>query len=99
MNAADGPLEFDAVGKLDALTTRLRGINLARLDNIDGVSVITGRAVFTDAHTVEITAGEERLAVHRGSPRVSLDPFVGNFTAVENPDRGFGGCHGTCPIP
>jgi hypothetical protein len=49
MNAADGPLEFDAVGKLDALTTRLRGINLARLDNIDGVSVVNGQ--------VEVPAG------------------------------------------
>ena len=52
---ADDPRRWytDAVGKVDALTTRLRGINFALLDTIDAVTVITGRAVFTDAHTVE----------------------------------------------
>lgn len=53
----------DAVGKVDALTTRLRGINFAMLDTIDCVTVITGRAVFTDAHTVEISVGGDRLTV------------------------------------
>ena len=53
----------DAVGKVDGLTTRLRGINFALLDNIDTVTVITGHAVFTDAHTVEITAGEDPITV------------------------------------
>jgi probable pyridine nucleotide-disulfide oxidoreductase len=62
---ADDPRRWytGAVSKVDALTTRLRGINFAMLDNIDAVTVITGRAVFTDARTVEISAGEDRLTV------------------------------------
>ena len=66
---ADDPRRWytDAVGRVDALTTRLRAINFAMLDNMDAVTVITGRAVFTDAHTVEISAGDERLMVRAES--------------------------------
>ena len=57
----------DSIGKVDALTTRLRGINFAMLDTIDAVTVITGHAVFFDAHTVEISAGADRLTVRAES--------------------------------
>jgi probable pyridine nucleotide-disulfide oxidoreductase len=57
----------EAVGRVDALTTRLRGINFALLDTLDTVTVITGHAVFTDAHTVEISAGDDRPTVRADS--------------------------------
>jgi probable pyridine nucleotide-disulfide oxidoreductase len=43
------------------LTTFLRQRNFQMLDTIDTVTVVTGRAAFVDAKTVEVTAGADRL--------------------------------------
>lgn len=64
-----------AVEETRALTTALRGKNFAMLDTIDSVTVITGRAVFLDAKTVRVTAGEDVLDL-------SADTIVINTGAV-----------------
>src|ERR1700754_3044034 len=45
------------------LTGRLRNGNVARLDAVDTVTVLNGRAGFRDAHTVEVTAGGQVTTV------------------------------------
>lgn len=52
-----------AVESTDGLTTRLRETNLQLLDVIDTVTVVTGRARFTDPKTVEVSAGADRLTI------------------------------------
>jgi len=52
-----------AVGGADDLTTFLREKNFQMLDVIDTVTVVTGRATFVDAKTVEVTAGDDRLTI------------------------------------
>ena len=50
-----------AVGAVSDLTTLLRGKNFQMLDEIDTVTVVTGKASFVDPKTVEVTAGDDRL--------------------------------------
>jgi pyruvate/2-oxoglutarate dehydrogenase complex dihydrolipoamide dehydrogenase (E3) component len=52
-----------AVGAVADLTTLLRGNNFRALDGLDTVTVVTGRAHFIDPHTVEVTAGTDRLTI------------------------------------
>jgi pyruvate/2-oxoglutarate dehydrogenase complex dihydrolipoamide dehydrogenase (E3) component len=52
-----------AVGGADDLTTFLREKNFQMLDVIDTVTVVTGRATFVDAKTVEVTAGDDQLTI------------------------------------
>ena len=52
-----------AIGGVNELTTLLRGNNFRNLDVIDTVTVITGRAVFLDPKTVEVSAGSDRLTI------------------------------------
>jgi pyruvate/2-oxoglutarate dehydrogenase complex dihydrolipoamide dehydrogenase (E3) component len=88
---ADDPRRWytDAVSKVDALTTRLCGINFAMLDNIDAVTVITGHAVFTDAHTVEISAGEDRLTVRAESIVIGAgsEPVIPDVARLRDSSR------------
>jgi pyruvate/2-oxoglutarate dehydrogenase complex dihydrolipoamide dehydrogenase (E3) component len=53
----------DAVAGTQALTSFLRDKNFAMLDALDTVTVVTGRARFVDAKTVEVAAGEDRLTI------------------------------------
>jgi pyruvate/2-oxoglutarate dehydrogenase complex dihydrolipoamide dehydrogenase (E3) component len=46
----------NAVQATQNLTALLRGKNFAMLDNLETVTVLTGRAEFLDANTVEVTA-------------------------------------------
>ncbi|WP_152364875.1 FAD-dependent oxidoreductase [Microlunatus speluncae] len=50
-----------AVEETRELTTMLRANNLAMLDTLDSVVVITGRATFLDSQTVRVTAGVDVL--------------------------------------
>jgi probable pyridine nucleotide-disulfide oxidoreductase len=88
---ADDPRRWytDAVGKVDALTTRLRGINFALLDTIDAVTVITGRAVFIDAHTVEISAGQDRMTVRAESIVIGTgsEPVIPDVAGLRDSSR------------
>ncbi|PND56614.1 pyridine nucleotide-disulfide oxidoreductase [Mycobacterium sp. ENV421] len=43
-----------AVGATADLTTNLRAVNFAMLDNLDSVTVLTGHARFTDPHTLQV---------------------------------------------
>ncbi|MFF8593843.1 FAD-dependent oxidoreductase [Streptomyces sp. NPDC015220] len=52
-----------AVGATATLTEALRDRNFAMLDEIDSVTVITGRARFLDEKSVEVSAGSDRLVV------------------------------------
>lgn len=52
-----------AVGRTADLTSLLRGKNLAMLDALATVTVVTGRARFTDPHTLEVRAGDDTLRV------------------------------------
>lgn len=52
-----------AIGGTEDLTTFLRQKNFQMLDTIDTVTVVTGRATFTDPKSVEVTAGTERLTI------------------------------------
>jgi pyruvate/2-oxoglutarate dehydrogenase complex dihydrolipoamide dehydrogenase (E3) component len=52
-----------AVGAVSDLTTLLRGKNFQMLDEIDTVTVVTGKAAFVDPKTVEVTAGDDRLTI------------------------------------
>jgi pyruvate/2-oxoglutarate dehydrogenase complex dihydrolipoamide dehydrogenase (E3) component len=52
-----------AVGAVSDLTTLLRGKNFQMLDEIDTVTVVTGKASFVDPKTVEVTAGDDRLTI------------------------------------
>lgn len=47
-----------AVQTTQELTALLRGKNFAMLDNLETVTVLTGRAEFADANTVEVTADD-----------------------------------------
>ncbi|MEU4668269.1 FAD-dependent oxidoreductase [Amycolatopsis sp. NPDC023774] len=62
-HAETGAGHGEAVEKTRNLTTKLRGVNFVTLDSIDSVSVLTGRAAFVDAKTVEVSAGDDRLTV------------------------------------
>ncbi|MFG2076243.1 FAD-dependent oxidoreductase [Nonomuraea maritima] len=53
----------DAIGAVTDLTTMTRGRNFEMLDTLDTVTVVTGRASFLDATTVEVAAGDDRLTV------------------------------------
>ncbi|MDX3355405.1 FAD-dependent oxidoreductase [Streptomyces sp. ME01-24h] len=52
-----------AVAKTATLTEALRDRNFSMLDDIDSVTVITGRARFLDEKSVEVSAGADRLVV------------------------------------
>lgn len=52
-----------AIGAVTDLTTLLRGKNFEMLDNIDTVTVVTGKASFVDSKTVEVSAGTDRLTI------------------------------------
>ena len=52
-----------AVDATGALTRALRDQNLRMLDDMDSVTVITGKAHFLDEKSVEVTAGADRLIV------------------------------------
>lgn len=54
----------DSVKLRDSLTERLRSRNHELLAEVDTVTLVDGRARFADAHTVAVTAGEDRLDVH-----------------------------------
>jgi len=64
-----------AIGAVTDLTTLLRGKNFEMLDNIDTVTVVTGTASFLDSKTVEVSAGDDRLAI-------SADTIVINTGSV-----------------
>lgn len=53
----------DAIGAVTDLTTMTRRRNFQMLDTLDTVTVVTGRASFLDATTVEVAAGADRLTV------------------------------------
>ncbi|MEU6340853.1 FAD-dependent oxidoreductase [Streptomyces sp. NPDC046977] len=57
----------EAVAGTDSLTTMLRAANFENLDTLDTVTVITGRARFLDAHSVEVTGGTDRMVVTAGT--------------------------------
>jgi pyruvate/2-oxoglutarate dehydrogenase complex dihydrolipoamide dehydrogenase (E3) component len=52
-----------AVGEVQALTSLFRGDNFEAMNSADTVTVITGRAVFTNPHTVEVSTGENRITI------------------------------------
>ncbi len=53
-----------AVGATAELTTDLRAVNFAMLDNLDSVTVLTGHARFTDPHTLQVqTVGGTTITV------------------------------------
>ncbi|MEU1598503.1 FAD-dependent oxidoreductase [Streptomyces sp. NPDC005708] len=52
-----------SVGQVQALTTLFRAGNYDGLNGMDTVTVVTGRAVFTDPHTVAVGDGEDRLTI------------------------------------
>ncbi|RSM79336.1 FAD-binding protein [Kibdelosporangium aridum] len=52
-----------AVSEVQALTSTFRAGNYDALNNADTVTVITGKARFTDAHTVIVGTGEDRVTV------------------------------------
>lgn len=53
-----------AVAGRDALTEKLRARSHAILAEVDTVTLIDGRARFTGAHDVQVTAGDDTLTVH-----------------------------------
>ena len=79
----------DAVGRVNALTTRLRRINFSLLDTLDAVTVITGHAVFTDAHTVEIGAGGDQLTVRAESIVIGSgsEPVIPDIAGLRDSSR------------
>jgi pyruvate/2-oxoglutarate dehydrogenase complex dihydrolipoamide dehydrogenase (E3) component len=68
----------NAIGSTQQLTTAMREKNFQLLDVIDTVTVITGRARFIDAKTVEVTAGEDRLTISADTIVINTgaEPFV-----------------------
>ncbi|MFI2104528.1 FAD-dependent oxidoreductase [Isoptericola sp. NPDC019693] len=59
-----GPDRYrQATRRTDDLTALLRGKNFAMLDTLDTVTVITGTAAFTDAHTLTVQAGDDTMQV------------------------------------
>ncbi|APE16376.1 pyridine nucleotide-disulfide oxidoreductase [Mycobacterium sp. WY10] len=53
-----------AVGATAELTTDLRAVNFAMLDNLDSATVLTGHARFTDPHTLQVqTVGGTTITV------------------------------------
>jgi pyruvate/2-oxoglutarate dehydrogenase complex dihydrolipoamide dehydrogenase (E3) component len=62
-NDSAGEWYRKAIGGADDLTTFLREKNFQMLDVLDTVTVVTGRATFVDAKTVEVTAGDDRLTI------------------------------------
>ncbi|WP_329578980.1 FAD-dependent oxidoreductase [Streptomyces sp. NBC_01361] len=61
----DPPQEFyaHAVNQVQELTALFRAGNYEALNGADTVTVITGRASFTDAHTVVVGEGADRITV------------------------------------
>ncbi|GII59013.1 pyridine nucleotide-disulfide oxidoreductase [Planotetraspora thailandica] len=57
----------DAIGAVTDLTTMMRGKNFQMLDTLDTVTVVTGKASFLDSTTVEVAAGDDRLAISAGT--------------------------------
>ncbi|MFF7190399.1 FAD-dependent oxidoreductase [Streptomyces sp. NPDC008222] len=52
-----------SVGQVQALTSLFRAGNYDGLNGMDTVTVVTGRATFTDPHTVTVGDGEDRLTI------------------------------------
>ena len=61
----DVPQEFyeRAVAKVQEVREFMRVGNYEGLNGLDTVTVLTGRAVFTDLHTVAVTSGDDRLTI------------------------------------
>jgi pyruvate/2-oxoglutarate dehydrogenase complex dihydrolipoamide dehydrogenase (E3) component len=74
----------NAVRSTEKLTTLMREKNFQMLDVIDSVTVITGRASFIDAKTVEVTAGEDRLTISADTFVINTgaEPFVPDIPGV-----------------
>ncbi|GAA3437882.1 reactive chlorine resistance oxidoreductase RclA [Kutzneria kofuensis] len=70
-----------AVKNTSDLTGLMRGNNFRMLDTLDTVTVITGRARFADPHTVEVTAGADRLTVRADTIVINTgaEPVTGGF--------------------
>jgi pyruvate/2-oxoglutarate dehydrogenase complex dihydrolipoamide dehydrogenase (E3) component len=62
---ADSAQEFyaHAVEDVQALTTLFRGGNYESLNGADTVTVVTGKATFTDPHTVTVGSDSDRIAI------------------------------------
>ncbi|MDQ1574958.1 MAG: putative pyridine nucleotide-disulfide oxidoreductase [Microbacteriaceae bacterium] len=73
-----------AVRSTQKLTTLMREKNFEMLDVIDSVTVITGRASFVDAKTVEVTAGKDRLTISADTFVINTgaEPFVPDIPGV-----------------
>src|SRR5262249_49752341 len=78
----DDPQEWyeRSVGDVAAITSLFRKENFEGLDGADTVSVLTGHAEFTDAHTVgvltengRVTVHAEHILINTGSPPVLPD--------------------------
>ena len=52
-----------SVGEVQALTTLFRGGNFDALNGGETTTVVTGRAMFIDPHTVAVGVGDDRLTV------------------------------------
>jgi pyruvate/2-oxoglutarate dehydrogenase complex dihydrolipoamide dehydrogenase (E3) component len=63
--ATDPPQEYyaRAVGKVQAVREMMRISNFEALSSLDSVTVVTGRAVFIDPHTVAVEVDGDRLTV------------------------------------
>lgn len=79
-DAAGAQSYADAVAATERLTFGLRAANRAALESIPSVQVITGRAVFVDAHSVEVQTGNGAATV------VARDIVVGTGSVPVMPD-------------
>jgi len=78
-----------AVGQTSKLTALLRAKNFAMLDTPDSATVVTGRASFIDAHTLLVTAGDDRLTVHADTIVINTGavPMLPDIPGLRNNGR------------
>lgn len=74
----------ESVTTRDSLTAKMRAKNYSMLDAVDQVMLVSGTARFVDPHTVEVTAGEDRLTFSADSIVINTgsDPRVPAGLAV-----------------
>lgn len=89
--SGDAPRDWyaRAVSRTTDLTTLLRGKNFAMLDQLDSVTVVTGRAAFVGPREVEVRAGGDVLRITADTVVVDTgaEPVVPDIRGVEDNPR------------
>ncbi|MBF8184973.1 FAD-dependent oxidoreductase [Nonomuraea sp. K274] len=87
----DPPQEWyeRSIRQVQAITGFMRGANYDSLNGADTVTVLTGRATFTDPHTAEVVTGDDRVTVTAGHILINTgsEPIIPDIPGLRGNKR------------